>query len=909
MASKNACCLRNCGIVDPENIQHYIAREGYQALRQVLAKMTPEQVIEEISRAGLRGRGGGGFNAGVKWSLARKSQHWPKYVICNADEGDPGAFMDRSVLEGDPSSVIEGMIIAGYAIGAQEGNVYCRAEYPLAIQRLHIAISQARELGMLGTNILGSGFDFDIFVREGAGAFVCGEETALIASIQGERGQPSPRPPYPAVAGLWDQPSNVNNVKTYAYTPIILRKGADWFKSIGTESSPGTAVFALTGMVNRSGLIEVPMGITLREIIYDVGGGIPGGRKFKAVQTGGPLGGCLPEAYLDVPVDFDSLNAAGAVMGSGGMIVADETTCMVEFSKYFMRFVTEESCGKCPPCRIGSMRMLEILERITAGNGKPDDLDEIRRLAKGMQQGSLCGLGQLAPAPVLSALRHFEDEFWAHIRESRCPAAGCELLVRSPCVSACPAGVDVPAYLALVAQGRFAEGLAVHRASNPFPLICGRVCPAFCERRCRRGQIDESIAIRQVKRFMSDAEFAVPWTPPKHAANKNIKIAIVGSGPCGLTAALRLAQNGYQITVFESMPEPGGMMTYGIPAYRLPREGLFAEIDHIRRAGVEIRCGLELGIDFTIKSLQGEGYKAIVLALGAHRSRSLGIPGEDKVGVYHGVQMLRDIALGKIPNLAGKRVIVVGAGDTAMDAARSALRLGAKEVNIAYRRDREQVPAQDAEFRATEEEGVKMNLLANPVLVLGDHAVTGVRLQRQMLGDFDSSGRRKAVPMPGSEFDMPCDLLIPAIGQITWVKDDSVGMHRKESFSVGKAFEIDVPGVFAAGDAVSGPATVVQAVAHGNQVALSVDAWLTKGELGSVFCKPVRHDIPQLFDLDNYADARRPPEIMLTPEERISRQDFCEVELGLSEQVIKEECKRCLRCDLEWLQRLGEPLP
>jgi NADH-quinone oxidoreductase subunit F len=901
--------LRNCGIVDPENIEHYIARGGYEALRQVLSKMTPEQVIDEVMRAGLRGRGGGGFNAGVKWSLARKSQRWPKYVICNADEGDPGAFMDRSVLEGDPSSVIEGMIIAGYAIGAQEGNIYCRAEYPLAIQRLHTAIEQARQMGMLGKNILGSGFDFDLFVREGAGAFVCGEETALIASIQGERGQPSPRPPYPAVSGLWDQPSNVNNVKTYAYTPLIIRQGADWFKSLGTESSPGTAVFALTGMVNRSGLIEVPMGITLREIIYDIGGGIPQGRKFKAVQTGGPLGGCLPQDYLDVPVDFDSLNAAGAVMGSGGMIVADETTCMVEFSKYFMRFVTEESCGKCPPCRIGSTRMLEILEGITAGKGKPEDLEEIRRLAKGMQQGSLCGLGQLAPAPVLSALRHFEEEFWAHIREERCPAASCEMLVRSPCVSACPAGVDVPAYLALVAQGRYAEGLAVHRESNPFPLICGRVCPAFCEKRCRRGQIDESIAIRYVKRFMSDAEFSMPWTPPKHAPNNGIKIAVIGAGPCGLTAALRLAQSGYKVTVFERMPDPGGMMTYGIPAYRLPREALFGEIDHIRRAGVDIRCSVELGADFTIKSLQNDGYKAVVLALGAHRSRSLGVPGENKEGVYHGVLLLRDIASGEIPDLAGKNVVVVGAGDTAMDAARSALRLGAKEVSIVYRRDREQVPAQDAEFHATEEEGVKMHLLSNPVLVLGDRTVTGVRLQKQKLGDFDSSGRRRPVPIPGSEFDMPCDILVPAIGQITWVDDESVGMHRKDSLSVGKAFEIDVPGVFAAGDAVSGPATVVQAVAHGNQVAIAVDSWLKTGQLGSVHCKPVRHDISQLFNLEEYANARRPHEKMLSPGERISRQDFSEVEMGFDEKIIQEECKRCLRCDLEWLGRIGEPLP
>jgi len=421
--------LSNCGLIDPETIDDYLAVDGYSALEKVLRTMTPEEVIEEVTQSGLRGRGGGGFPAGVKWRFARQTQNWPKYVICNADEGDPGAFMDRSVLEGDPHSVIEGMIIAGYAIGAEQGYIYCRAEYPLAIKRLRIAIAQAEELGLLGENILGSGFHFHIQIKEGAGAFVCGEETALMASIQGDRGQPWPRPPYPAVSGLWKQPSNVNNVKSYAYVPRILRMGADWFRQLGTEGSPGTAVFALTGMVNHTGLIEVPMGITLREIIEDVGGGVPLGKQFKAVQTGGPLGGCLPAEHLDTPVDFDSLRAAGAVMGSGGMIVADETTCMVEFAKFFMKFVCDESCGKCPPCRIGSIRMLEILERITEGEGKPEDLDEIHRLARGMQRGSLCALGQLAPSPVLSTLRHFEAEYRAHIEEGRCPAGKCRALI------------------------------------------------------------------------------------------------------------------------------------------------------------------------------------------------------------------------------------------------------------------------------------------------------------------------------------------------------------------------------------------------------------------------------------------------------------------------------------------------
>jgi NADH-quinone oxidoreductase subunit F len=902
--------LSNCGLIDPESIDDYLALDGYVALEKVLRSMTPEEVIEEMIRSGLRGRGGGGFSTGQKWRLARQTPRWPKYVICNADEGDPGAFMDRSTLEGDPHSLVEGMIIAGYAIGAQTGYIYCRAEYPLAIRRLELALAQARELGLLGENILGSGFTVDILVKEGAGAFVCGEETALMNSIQGERGQPWPRPPYPAVSGLWGQPTNVNNVKSYAYAPRILRLGADWFRGLGTEGSPGTAVFALSGMVNRTGLIEVPMGVTLGEIIYDIGGGIPAGRKFKAVQTGGPLGGCLPEAYLDTPVDFDSLRAAGAVMGSGGMIVADETTCMVEFARYFMQFVCDESCGKCPPCRIGSTRMLEILDRIASGQGELEDLDRIRELAEGMQKGSLCALGQLAPSPVLSALRHFEDEFLAHIKEARCPAASCQMLVRSRCVSACPAGVDVPAYLSLIAQGRYAEALSVHRDANPFALVCGRVCPAFCEKRCRRGDIDEPIAIRQAKRFMADQLFDVPWLPPKMAPQKNIKVAVVGAGPCGLTAALRLVQRGYEVTVFERMPLPGGMMTYGIPAYRLPREALFAEIEHIWRAGVKFRGNAELGTDFTVKTLKAEGYQAIVLALGAHRSRSLGVHGEDKEGVYHAVQMLRDIASGQPPNLGGRRVIVVGGGDTAMDAARSSWRLGASEVHVIYRRERAEMPATPEEIAAAEEEGVQFHFLVNPTAVLGGDHVAGLRLQRQRLGEYDSSGRRKPVPIPGTEFNVLCDLLIPAIGQITWVEDESLGMHRKATFDVGKAFEMNVPGVFAAGDAVRGPGTVVQSVGHGNLVAKAVDAYLTTGQLSEVYVKPLRHDIPQLFNLDDYAHAHRPIPSMLSPEERQARiQRFDEVEILLDESVVQEECKRCLRCDLEWLERIGEPMP
>jgi len=418
--------MRNCGMIDPENILDYIAVDGYQALAKALGGMQPDQVIEEMKTSGLRGRGGAGFPTGLKWEFCRRAQGEPKYVICNADEGDPGAFMDRSILEGDPHSVIEGMAIAAYAIGARQGYIYCRAEYPLAIKRLRKAIHQAYEYGLLGENILGSDFSFDLYLKEGAGAFVCGEETALIASIEGRRGEPRPRPPFPVVSGLWNKPSNVNNVKSYGLTPQIILRGADWFRTIGTPNSPGTAVFALTGKIKNTGLIEVPMGITLREIIYDIGGGIAKKKKFKAVQTGGPLGGCLPESALDTPVDFDSLTQAGATMGSGGMIVVDQDTCMVEFALYFLTFASAESCGKCVPCRIGGQRLLETLTRIVEGQGQMEDLETIEYISTQMQQASLCALGQLTPGPVMAALRFFRDEFEMHVKERFCPAGVCK---------------------------------------------------------------------------------------------------------------------------------------------------------------------------------------------------------------------------------------------------------------------------------------------------------------------------------------------------------------------------------------------------------------------------------------------------------------------------------------------------
>ncbi|MEL7602355.1 MAG: NADH-quinone oxidoreductase subunit NuoF [Bacillota bacterium] len=442
--------LRNCGVIDPENIEEYIAFDGYKALAKCLTELTPEQVVDIVKQSGLRGRGGGGFPTGIKWSLAQKPVSDIKYVCCNADEGDPGAFMDRSVLEGDPHAVLEAMAIAGYAIGAKQGYIYVRAEYPIAVKRLRIAIDQARKYGLLGENIFDTGFSFDIDLRLGSGAFVCGEETALLASIEGGRGEPRPRPPFPAVKGLFGKPTLLNNVETYANICQIILNGPEWFASMGTERSKGTKVFALGGKINNTGLVEIPMGTTLREIIYEIGGGIPGGKKFKAAQTGGPSGGCIPAEHLDIPIDYDNLVSIGSMMGSGGMIVMDEDNCMVDIAKFFLEFTVDESCGKCPPCRIGTRRMLEMLTKITEGRGEPGDIEKLERLANNIKASALCGLGQTAPNPVLSTIRYFRNEYEAHINEKRCPAGVCKALLSytidpakctgcSMCSRVCPA--------------------------------------------------------------------------------------------------------------------------------------------------------------------------------------------------------------------------------------------------------------------------------------------------------------------------------------------------------------------------------------------------------------------------------------------------------------------------------------
>jgi len=891
--------LRNCGIIDPLSIDDYLAHGGYEALHKALTAMTPEQVIEVVKDSGLRGRGGAGFPTGLKWELCRMAKGDVKYVLCNGDEGDPGAFMDRSLLEGDPHSVIEAMVIAGFAIGGSQGYAYVRAEYPLAVERLGIAIGQARARGYLGTNILGAGFSFDLEIRMGSGAFVCGEETALMTSIEGHRGEPRPRPPFPAQAGLWGKPSLLNNVETFANIPIILTRGAAWYAAYGTEKSRGTKVFALAGAVQNTGLVEIPIGTPLGDIIYELGGGIPRGKRFKAAQLGGPSGGCIPRQHLNVPVDYESLQELGAIMGSGGLIVMDEDTCMVDMARFFLDFVQDESCGKCTPCRIGTKRMLEIVNRICEGKGKEGDIERLEELGRIIRATSLCGLGQTAPNPVLSTIRYFRAEYEAHIREKRCPAGVCPNLVRAPCQSACPANVDVPGFLALVGEKRIAEALRLHRERNPFAAVCARVCFHTCEDKCRRGTVDEPLSIRGVKRFMVDEETTIqlPEVRPNET-NARRKVAIIGAGPAGLSCAYFLARLGYRPQVFEGESRPGGMPVQAIPAYRLPREILSLEVRMIERLGVTIKTNQRLGRDFTLKGLRDQGYEAVFLGVGAPAGLHLDVPGEELRGVDDAIRFLREYNIrGTAP--IGREVVVVGGGNAAIDTARTAVRLGARSVTVLYRRTRGEMPAYAEEIEEAEHEGVVIKTLTTPVEIVAKNGrVCGVRCQAMALGEFDHSGRRRPMATAEEPYVVPADQIITAIGQKLESAVLLAGLAvtpTQDGFIAADPLtgRTSLDWLYSGGDAATGPSSVVEAVAGGERAAVAIDAQLTGAE--HAFW---RKDKECAVPFDPNADPVKYPRarMELLPVER-RRNNFNEVELPWTESVAVCEAKRCLRCD------------
>ncbi|MGQ9857509.1 MAG: NADH-ubiquinone oxidoreductase-F iron-sulfur binding region domain-containing protein [Thermodesulfobacteriota bacterium] len=811
--------------------------------------MSPEQIIREVKESGLRGRGGAGFPIGMKWEFAARSKGSVKYVLCNADEGDPGAFMDRSVLEADPHAVLEGMIIAAKAIGAHQGYIYCRVEYPLAVRRLNLAIEQARNYGLLGKDILGSGFDFDLEIYQGAGAFVCGEETALMTSIEGKRGMPRPRPPFPAVEGLWRSPTVLNNVEPLASVPQIILKGAKWYNKLGTLRSKGTKIFALTGDIVNVGLVEVPMGISLGSIIYDITGGIRKGRRFKAAQLGGPSGGCIPAQHLNASVEYESITQLGAIMGSGGMIVMDEDKCMVDVARFLMEFCQDESCGKCTPCRVGTQKMLEVLTRICQGKGKEGDIETLERWAAIIQNTALCGLGQTASNPVLSTLRYFRQEYQAHIHENRCPVVVCSAMFKAPCVHTCPVEMDIPTYVTLARLGRFEEAYRVLVQTNPFPSVCGRVCDHKCELKCRRGTLDEPAHIKYIKRYITD-HAPRPRVEPVRVTRKE-RIGIVGAGPSGLSAARELALRGYAVTVFEELPEPGGMLLWGIPEYRLPRDVLRAEIQSILDLGVELHCNRRVGRDISWESLKKD-YDAIYLAVGAHKSIRLGVEGEELEGVWGAVEFLRKVNLGQPPAL-GRTVAVIGGGNSAIDAARSALRLGAEKVLILYRRLRVDMPAQEEEIRAAEEEGVEILYLVVPVRFLGRDGKLGEIVCRRMgLGEFDSSGRRRPIPVAEEEFAVQADSAIVAIGQMPVLPfppgSDEIHVTRAGLIQPLEASRTRASRtmVFAGGDVVTGPDTVIRAIAAGKLAAMEIDSAIRtrNSETPFVQREPERFEIP-----------------------------------------------------------------
>jgi NADH-quinone oxidoreductase subunit F len=882
--------------IDPSKIEDYIREGGYAGLAKALFDMSPDQIIDEVLRAGLRGRGGGGFPTGQKWKFCRAAEGDIKYVICNADEGDPGAFMDRSLLEGNPHAVLEGMAIGARAIGSSRGYIYIRAEYPLAIERLRIAIDQMRAWGLLGENILGSDFSFDIVIKEGAGAFVCGEETALIASIEGRRGMPTARPPFPAVKGLFGKPTNINNVETWGNVPHIITGGAEAYAARGNERSKGTKIFSLVGQVNNTGLVEVPMGMTLRQLVYEIGGGVKDGRALKAVQSGGPSGGCIPAHMMHLPIDYDSLTEAGSIMGSGGLVVMDETTCMVDLARYFVTFTQNESCGKCVPCRLGTQQMRMILDDICEGRGTEQSIAQLESLGEAVRKGSLCGLGQTAPNPVLTTIKYFRDEYLAHVREKRCPAGVCESLFVATCANRCPSEVDIPAYLSLVAEGRSEEALRSHMERNPFPSVCARVCPHPCEARCRRDTQDLPVAIRAVKRFMVDDAMNVSVPVMDRPREERRRTAVVGAGPAGLTAAYFLRRLGHEVTVYEAMPEPGGMLRYGIPSYRLPREELERDIERITSMGVKIVCGAAIGKKLSIAKLRKD-YDAVFVGSGAWADVTMGVPGEEGRGVASGIEFLKKVELGPVGRISGDAV-VVGGGNTAIDAARTALRLGAKNVTIVYRRTRGEMPVQPEEITEALEEGVKFEFLVAPVEVIrdGGESAVAIKLQRMRLGDFDDSGRRHPLPIEGEFIEIPAAHIIRAIGQKPIVPKGGPPVSKRGTVNVDRfSLATESDSVFAGGDAVLGPATAIEAIAHGRRAAEAIERYLHPGKRVR-FPWNAPRSLDTAFDpaaAPSQTTRRQTPKLL--PLER--RACFDEVELTMCADDARLEAGRCLRCD------------
>jgi NADH-quinone oxidoreductase subunit F len=894
--------LRNCGLINPSDIEEYIAVGGYQALYKVLIDGRAESVIEQVKAARLRGRGGAGFLTGNKWDFLAKAKSDAKYIVCNADEGDPGAYMNRNEIEGDPHSLLEGMIIGGYVTGATEGIIYVRAEYPLAVARLNRAIEQAREYGLLGANILDRGFNFNIQLVQGAGAFVCGEETALIASLEGYAGRPRPRPPFPAQKGLWGRPTNINNVETwYNIAPIVMR-GAGWFAETGSVKSPGTKVFSLVGKVRNTGLVEMPLGTPLKSFIYDIGEGTVEGRHVKAVQTGGPSGGCIPVEMLDTPVDYENLAQIGSIMGSGGMVVMDEDNCMVDVARYFIEFTHSESCGKCVPCRVGLNKALRMLNAITAGHGRAEHFTLLDDLGRMIRACSLCALGQSAPNPVLTTLRHFRQEYEDHIFARRCRAGVCQELALSPCENSCPLRMNIPRFLELYQEGRLEDAFESVVMDNPLPASTGRVCQHPCDTRCRRQSFDEVVNMREVHRFIADAVFQSKLyekmaerivrrklEPTEH------RVAVAGAGPTGLTAAFYLAMLGHQVTVFEERSEAGGMLRFAIPEYRLPKAVLQRELDLIEGVGVKMIFGARVAFDLPLNDLAAS-YDAVFLSIGTWKESWLYLPGTELKNVTPALPFLESVARGEMKSI-GARVAVIGGGNAAIDSARTALRMGA-QVTIFYRRERKDMPAIEEEIQAAEDEGVRIVYLAAPHRIIGSvyERVEAIEILKTRLGEYDKSGRRR--PIPTDEVQrFECDSAILAVGEtfdLDFCRASGLELKEEGTLVVDRfTLETSRPGFYAGGDVITGASNMSNAMSGGKQAARAIDERLMGGGRWERL-------FPE-FEYSRQAPgepslSRRHEGQSIAAKTRARSQQ--EVVTGLSREEALEECQRCLRCDL-----------
>ena len=696
-------------------------------------------------------------------------------------------------------------------------------------------------------------------------------------------------------------------METFANIHLIINNGAAWFSQIGTEKSKGTKIFSLAGKVNNTGLVEVPIGVSVREVIFDIGGGIPKGRKFKAVQMGGPSGGCVPAQHLNLPIDYDTLQRIGAIMGSGGMVVMDENNCMVEIARFFLSFTQSESCGKCAPCRLGTTQLLEILSRITRGAGRLQDLETIQDLGETIMESSLCGLGQTCPKPALSTLKYFMKEYEEHILEHRCPGATCDAMVISACQHACPAGIDVPNYVAAIAKGKYEQAVEIIRERNPFPAVCGRICIHPCEYKCRRGELDDPVAIRSLKRFASDWYFDhIDLSSKPFPVSQSQKVAVVGAGPAGLTCAYFLAKMGYQAVVFEAQTVGGGMLGITVPEFRLPREVIRREIEHIESCGVEIRYNFPIDAAHTVNDLMAEGHSAVFIAAGAQVSKRIGIPGEeeDLDGVYYGLQFLSDIKEGKEIALKGK-VIVIGGGNVAIDVARTALRLGARDVQIYYRRTIEEMPAWEKDIDEALEEGIVINPLWAPEQIIHqDGRVTGMEFVRSMTV-FNEEGRSQLSIDKGSTQVVEAETVIISVGQapdVTFLsKDSQLERALWGSLEVNEnSLATNVAGIFAGGDFTTGPSTVIKAIASGRRAAIAIDKYL-QGDRGRIEIPDektsMRVDTGLALDEETSEEQPRIQVELEQAEERVK--DFREVERGFSEKEAYHEAMRCLRCDLE----------